>query len=162
MFFNSSSQFSVPKWKTTCSQWKILFHEIVNIKKLLIGWFFSIEIGEEQRPPCKKATWPTSFEQMAVITYLPQWVQPVLSSVLIGQGWETRKLKHNNCEWTLAWLEKKLNSVNICKWKPEKSLDGKNLLPVLSCLCLTNIVPCVFRRVLGGFIISPRNQFGGK
>ena len=38
-FFNCSSQFSVPKWKkTSCTQPEILFQEIFNVKKLLVGW----------------------------------------------------------------------------------------------------------------------------
>ena len=38
LFFNCSSQFSVPKWKTSCSQPGLLFQEIFNVKKLFIGW----------------------------------------------------------------------------------------------------------------------------
>ena len=37
-FFNCSSQFSVPKWKTMSSQSEILFHEILNVQKILVGW----------------------------------------------------------------------------------------------------------------------------
>ena len=37
-FFNWSARFSVPKWKTSCSQPGLVFHEIFNVKKLLVGW----------------------------------------------------------------------------------------------------------------------------
>ena len=37
-FFNCSSQFSVPKWKTMGSQSEILFHEILDVQKILVGW----------------------------------------------------------------------------------------------------------------------------
>ena len=37
-FFNWSAQFSVAKWKTMDSQSEILFHEILNVQKILIGW----------------------------------------------------------------------------------------------------------------------------
>ena len=37
-FFNCSSQFSVPKWKMMGSQSEILFHEILNVQKILVGW----------------------------------------------------------------------------------------------------------------------------
>ena len=37
-FFNWSAWFSVPKWKTSCSQPGLVFHEIFNVKKLLVGW----------------------------------------------------------------------------------------------------------------------------
>ena len=30
--------FSVPKWKTSCSQSELLFQEIFNVKKFLVGW----------------------------------------------------------------------------------------------------------------------------
>ena len=36
-FFNYSSQFSVPKWKTMGSQSEILFHEILDVQKILVG-----------------------------------------------------------------------------------------------------------------------------
>ena len=38
VFFNWSALFSVPKWKTSCSQPKVLFQEIINVNKLLVGW----------------------------------------------------------------------------------------------------------------------------
>ena len=38
-FFNWSARFSVPKWKTSCSQPGLFFfYEIFNVKKLLVGW----------------------------------------------------------------------------------------------------------------------------
>ena len=37
-FFNCSSQFSVPKWKTMGNQSEILFHEILDVQKILVGW----------------------------------------------------------------------------------------------------------------------------
>ena len=37
VFFYSSSQFSVPKCKTMGSQSEILFHEILNVQKILVG-----------------------------------------------------------------------------------------------------------------------------
>ena len=37
-FFNCSSKFSVPKWKTMGSQSEILFHEIFNVQKISVGW----------------------------------------------------------------------------------------------------------------------------
>ena len=37
-FFNYSFQFSVPKWKTMGSQSDILFHEILDVQKILVGW----------------------------------------------------------------------------------------------------------------------------
>ena len=44
VFFNWSAWFSVPKWKTSCIQPGLVFHEIFNVKKLLAGWasFFFI------------------------------------------------------------------------------------------------------------------------
>ena len=48
-FFNCSSQFSVPKWKTMGSQSDILFHEILNVQKILVGWirfcFLALKFG---------------------------------------------------------------------------------------------------------------------
>ena len=48
-FFNWSAQFSVPKWKTMDSQSEILFHEILNVQKILIGWtkffFLALKFG---------------------------------------------------------------------------------------------------------------------
>ena len=41
-YFNCSSRFSVPKWKTSCSQPGLLFQEIFNVKKLLVGWASSL------------------------------------------------------------------------------------------------------------------------
>lgn len=38
VFFNCSYQFSVPKWKTTGSQSEILFHEILDVQKIIVGW----------------------------------------------------------------------------------------------------------------------------
>ena len=37
-FFNCSSLFSVPKWKTTGSQSDILSHEILDVQNILVGW----------------------------------------------------------------------------------------------------------------------------
>ena len=37
-FFDWSAQFSVPKWKTMGSQSEILFHEIPDVQKILVGW----------------------------------------------------------------------------------------------------------------------------
>ena len=49
VFFNWSSQFSVPKWKAACSQTDLLFHDIPNLNKLFVGiFFFDTENGEEQ------------------------------------------------------------------------------------------------------------------
>ena len=36
-FFNCSSQFSVPKRKTLGSQSEILFHDILDVQKILFG-----------------------------------------------------------------------------------------------------------------------------
>ena len=48
-FFNCSSQFSVLKWKTIGSQSEILFHEILNVQKILVGWttffFLALKVG---------------------------------------------------------------------------------------------------------------------
>ena len=48
-FFNCSSQFSVPKWKTMGSQSEILFHGILNLQKILVGWttffFLALKFG---------------------------------------------------------------------------------------------------------------------
>ena len=48
-FFNCSSQFSVPKWKTLGSQSEILFHEILDVQKILVGWttfiFLALKFG---------------------------------------------------------------------------------------------------------------------
>ena len=38
VFFNWSARFSVPKWKTSCSQPGLVFHEIFNVKNFLVGW----------------------------------------------------------------------------------------------------------------------------
>ena len=49
---------SVPKWKRGCSQLGLLFQEIFNIKKLLVGWasFFSFWYwkwgGTVKKTPC--------------------------------------------------------------------------------------------------------------
>ena len=57
-FFNWSARFSVPKWKTSCSQPGLVFHEIFIVKKLLIGWAGFFHFGTENRadqlkkPPC--------------------------------------------------------------------------------------------------------------
>ena len=57
-FFNCSSRFSVPKWKTSCSQPGLVFHEIFIVKKLLVGWASFFHFGTENRadqlkkPPC--------------------------------------------------------------------------------------------------------------
>ena len=37
LIFNCSSQFAVPKRKITFSQTELLFHEILNLKKILAG-----------------------------------------------------------------------------------------------------------------------------
>ena len=48
-FLNCSSQFSVPKWKTMGSQSEILFHEILDVQKILFGWttffFLALKFG---------------------------------------------------------------------------------------------------------------------
>ena len=48
-FFNCSSQFLVPKWKTMGSQSEVLFHEILDVQKILIGWtkifFLALKFG---------------------------------------------------------------------------------------------------------------------
>ena len=48
-FFNCSSQFSVPKWKTMGSQSEILFHEILDVQKIHVGWttffFLALKFG---------------------------------------------------------------------------------------------------------------------
>ena len=48
-FFNCSSQFSVTKWKTMGKQSEILFHEILDVKKILVGWttffFLALKFG---------------------------------------------------------------------------------------------------------------------
>ena len=48
-FSNCSSQFSVPKWKTMGSQSEILFHEILDVQKILVGWikffFLAMKFG---------------------------------------------------------------------------------------------------------------------
>ena len=57
-FFNWSAQFSVPKWKTSCSRPGLVFHEIFNVKKFLVGWASFFHFGTENRadqlkkPPC--------------------------------------------------------------------------------------------------------------
>ena len=38
VFFKWSARFSVPKWKTSCSQPGLIFREIFNLIKLLVGW----------------------------------------------------------------------------------------------------------------------------
>ena len=43
-YFDWSAQISVPKWKTIGSQSEILFNEILDVQKILVGWtmfFFS-------------------------------------------------------------------------------------------------------------------------
>ena len=49
VFFNSSSQFSVPKWKTMGSQSEFLFPEIFDVQKILVGWttffFLALKFG---------------------------------------------------------------------------------------------------------------------
>ena len=37
-YYNCFSKFAVPKWKTMGSQSEILFHEILNVQKNLVGW----------------------------------------------------------------------------------------------------------------------------
>ena len=57
-FFNCSSRFSEPKWNPSCSQPGLLFQEIFNVRKLLVGWasfffHFGNKNGEERwKPPC--------------------------------------------------------------------------------------------------------------
>ena len=52
-FFHWSAQFSVPKWKTMGSQSEILFHEILHVKRILIGWttffFLVLKIGRTSK-----------------------------------------------------------------------------------------------------------------
>ena len=47
--FNCPFQFSVPKWKTMDSQSEILFHEIPDEQKILVGWtmffFLALKFG---------------------------------------------------------------------------------------------------------------------
>ena len=45
-FFNCSSEFSEPKWKMIGSQSEILFHEILNVQTILVGWktFFFVAL----------------------------------------------------------------------------------------------------------------------
>ena len=53
-FFDCSSQFSVPKWKMMGSQSEILFHEILDVQKILVGWttlFFEIWAEELKKTP---------------------------------------------------------------------------------------------------------------
>ena len=49
VFFNWPSPFSVPKRKTAFSQWELLFHEILHLRKPLVGslayFLFSTEWG---------------------------------------------------------------------------------------------------------------------
>ena len=49
VFFNWSAQFSVPKWKTMDSKSDILFHEILNVQKILVSWtmffFLALKFG---------------------------------------------------------------------------------------------------------------------
>ena len=57
-FFNWSARFSVPKWKTGCSQPGLIFHEIFNVKKaprwLSKFFHFGTENRADQlkKPPC--------------------------------------------------------------------------------------------------------------
>ena len=48
-FFYWSAQFSAPKWKTIGSQSEILFHEILDVQKILVGWttffFLALKFG---------------------------------------------------------------------------------------------------------------------
>ena len=57
-FFNWSAQFSVPKWKTMGSQSEILFHEILDVQKIVIDWttffFLALKFGRNilKKTPC--------------------------------------------------------------------------------------------------------------
>ena len=55
-FFNWSARFSVPKWKTSCSQPGLVFQEIFNVKKLLVGWASFVHFGTENRADQLKKT----------------------------------------------------------------------------------------------------------
>ena len=50
-FFNCSSQFSVPKWKTMGSKSEILFHRIFHVQKIPVGWtmFFFLALKRLKR-----------------------------------------------------------------------------------------------------------------
>ena len=52
-FFNCSSQISVPKWKTMGSQSETLFHEILDLQKILFGWtrffFLALKFGRNSK-----------------------------------------------------------------------------------------------------------------
>ena len=56
-FFNWPSPFSVPKRKTAFSQWELLFHEILHLRKPLVGSLAYFLFGTEQggavdKTPC--------------------------------------------------------------------------------------------------------------
>ena len=48
-FFNWSSQFSVPKWKAMGTQSENLFHEVLGVQKIIVGWttffFLALKFG---------------------------------------------------------------------------------------------------------------------
>ena len=55
VFFNCSSQFSVPKRKTLGSQSENLFHEILDVQMILVGWttFFFLALDRTvKKAPC--------------------------------------------------------------------------------------------------------------
>ena len=49
LFLTVPPNFSVPKWKTMGSQSEILFHEILDVQKILVGWttffFLALKFG---------------------------------------------------------------------------------------------------------------------
>ena len=72
-------------------------------------------------------------------TYLPPPAQQALFSESIEPS-----CKIGFSSSSILWVE-----IWECD-QPKKSLDGKNLLPVLPSLCLACIVPCILGWVLGG------------
>ena len=73
-------------------------------------------------------------------TYLPPPAQQALFSASIEPSWKIGFSSSSSILWVEIWE---------CD-QPKKSLDGKNLLPVLPSLCLACIVPCFLGWVLGG------------
>ena len=71
VFFYWSAQFSVPKWKTMGSQSEILFHEILDVQKILIGWttFFFLALKFGRTSQKNHPVWPN---QVTLVS----WTQP--------------------------------------------------------------------------------------
>ena len=67
-FFNCFSQFSEPKWKTMGSQSVILFHEILDVQKILVGsttfFFLALKLGQLKKPPCIFTMTSITFSQI--------------------------------------------------------------------------------------------------